>query len=46
MLIEFRCICGYRTVFPGRYDRHVGDCEILKKHRTENGKQERVQSFL
>ena len=40
MLVEFRCKCGYRTVFPGRYDRHVRECEILKKDGKECGTQQ------
>ncbi len=31
MLVEYRCICGFKTILPLKYFRHSQTCEVFKQ---------------
>jgi hypothetical protein len=35
MLVEYKCVCGFRTVFPHKYFKHAKSCEAMKRLETE-----------
>ena len=33
MLIEYRCSCGFRSIFRHQYPGHAESCEVLKRQK-------------
>lgn len=35
MVVEYRCACGFSTLFRGKYLSHSDTCDIRKRHMRE-----------
>lgn len=35
MIVEYRCTCGFKTIFPHKYVRHTKSCDIQSQPEKE-----------